>query len=225
MGKKIIRPEAVPLMAVVDKHSPLAEQCRIIRSNIEFSAVDREIKTIAITSSGVSEGKSTAAANLAVVCAEDGKKVLLVDADLRRSTVHLTFKVRNDRGLSTLLSSKTKTIAENLCETPIKNLSVLPAGPKPPNPSEMLGSRKMSDILQQLRSQYDVVIFDLPPLGFITDTQLLASKVDGTLLVVGENVTKKEALRKSRDLLVLSKANVIGVLYNKERDSENAYYY
>jgi capsular exopolysaccharide synthesis family protein len=210
----------------VDPSSPVSEQYRTIRTNIQFaSSVDYKLQTLVVTSSGPSEGKSTTSANLAVVFAKSGQKVLLVDADMRKPTVFKTFQLTNEIGLSTVLSTS-KNIDEAAQKTSIENLSVLTSGPKPPNPSELLGSMRMDQVIKEARNLYDIVIFDMPPIVAVTDAQIMASKVDGTLLVVRENVTKKESVTKAKELLHLVNARVLGVVYNgAEQSKDQGYYY
>lgn len=218
---------AVSLTTLLDKSSPISEQYRTIRTNIQFSAtVGNEIKTIVVTSSGPGEGKSTTSANLAVVFANSGQKVLLVDADMRKPTIHKTFNVSNSVGLSTVLSTNPDVKAA-IQVTVAPNLFVMPSGPKPPNPSELLGSMATNSIIETLRNQFDIVIFDMPPVVAVTDAQIMSAKVDGTLLVVREGVSRKEALLKAKQLLIMSKANVLGAIYkgSKNATDEGYYYY
>lgn len=217
---------AVSLITVADKSSPISEQYRTIRTNIQYSMVDRDLKSLVITSSGPSEGKSTSSANLAVVFASSGKRVLLVDADMRKPTVSKTFAIPNAFGLSTLLGSRETMLHQVIQTSGITNLSILSSGPKPPNPSELLSSSRMEELLVELRKQYDLVIFDMPPVVAVTDAQILASKADGTLLVVRENVSKRDSLLKAKELLKMVDANVLGVIYNGARNvADQGYYY
>ncbi|MBE9906816.1 CpsD/CapB family tyrosine-protein kinase [Enterococcus casseliflavus] len=217
---------AVSLITLIDPSSPISEQYRTIRTNIQFaSSVDKQIKTIVITSSGPGEGKSTTSANLAVVFAKSGQRVLLVDADMRKPTVYKTFSLSNAIGLSTVLSTST-SVLEASQKTVIDNLSVLTSGPKPPNPSELLGSARMNQVIEEVKNLYDIVIFDMPPVVAVTDAQIMASKVDGTLLVVRENVSRKESLTKAKDLLNMVQSRIIGVVYNgAEHAKDSGYYY
>ncbi|WP_396219581.1 CpsD/CapB family tyrosine-protein kinase [Enterococcus sp.] len=217
---------AVSLITMVDPSSPIAEQYRTIRTNIQFaSSADKQIKTIVVTSSGPGEGKSTTSANLAVVFAKSGQRVLLVDADMRKPTVYKTFSLNNASGLSTVLSTST-SVLEAAQKTVIDNLSALTSGPKPPNPSELLGSARMNQVMEEAKNLYDVVIFDMPPVVAVTDAQIMASKADGTILVVRENVARKESLTKARDLLNMVQARIIGVVYNgAEHSKDSGYYY
>ncbi|MDT2706172.1 CpsD/CapB family tyrosine-protein kinase [Enterococcus dispar] len=227
MSKKKSKVEPVSLVAIADQNSTITEQYRTIRSNIQFTSVDKELQTMVVTSSGPSEGKSTTSANLAVVFANSGKRVLLVDADLRKPTVALTFQIPNVRGLSNLLGDRTADSKDYAQTTIIDNLWVMPSGPKPPNPSEMLGSKRMEEVIAELTQEFDLIIFDMPPVATVTDAQILAAKTDGTLLVVRERQTKKQNLVKAYDLLRIAKANILGVVYNaaKKADDSSYYYY
>lgn len=217
---------AVSLITLIDPSSPISEQYRTIRTNIQFaSSADKQIKTLVVTSSGPAEGKTTTSGNLAVVFAKSGQRVLLVDADMRKPTVYKTFNLNNASGLSTVLSTST-SVLEVAQKTVIDNLSVLTSGPKPPNPSELLGSARMNQVIEEAKKLYDVVIFDMPPVVAVTDAQIMASKADGTILVVRENVARKEFLTKARDLLNMVQARIIGVVYNgAEHSKDSGYYY
>ncbi|GCF93291.1 tyrosine protein kinase [Enterococcus florum] len=218
--------EAVSLITLIDKSSPVAERYRTIRTNIQFaSSADQQLKTLVITSSGPGEGKSTTAANLAVVFANSGQKVLLVDADMRKPTVHKTFQLTNSNGLSNVLSTNTD-VHQSIQSTVVPNLSILTSGQKSPNPSELLGSLKMDQIIRDLKGEYDFIIFDMPPVVAVTDAQIMASKADATMVVVRENVTRKDSLQKARELLAMVNANVLGAIYNGSTDeSDQGYYY
>jgi len=218
--------QPVSLVSLIDPSSPVAEQYRTIRTNIQFaSSADQKVKTLVVTSSGPSEGKSTTSANLAVVFAKAGQKVLLVDADMRKPTIHKTFQASNEAGLSTVLSTGAR-VTETAQETTIENLSLLTSGPKAPNPSELLGSVKMVQVMEEIHNAYDMVIFDMPPVVTVTDAQLMSSKADGTLLVVRESWTRKEALNQAKELLTMVQARVLGVVYNgAEQSKDKSYYY
>jgi capsular exopolysaccharide synthesis family protein len=213
------------LITQENKSSPIAEQYRTVRTNIEFSAVDREIKTILVTSAGPAEGKSTTAANLAVVMAQNGQSVLIVDADLRKPTAHYTFGVPNMTGLTNVLT-KQGSLEELAQETKIENLSVLSCGPIPPNPAELLSSRMMGLVLERAKELFDVIILDAPPVMALADAQILASKCDGTVLVVSSGKTEREEVKKAKVQLENSKAKILGaILNNKKIDSGSYYYY
>ena len=223
--QKATQTHAVSLVTLTNPSSPIAEQYRTIRTNIQFaSAAGQQIKTIVVTSSGPEEGKSTTAANIAVVFAKSGQRVLLVDADLRKPVIYKTFKLNNASGLSTVLNSS-GSVADEIQRTPVDNLSILPSGPKPPNPSELLSSPRMDQILAEARQLFDVVIFDMPPVVAVTDAQIMSSKTDGTLLVVRENMSRKESLIKAKELLDMVQARVLGVVYKGAEHRKDAGYY
>ncbi|MCK0470081.1 CpsD/CapB family tyrosine-protein kinase [Alkalihalobacillus sp. APA_J-10(15)] len=212
------------LIADTDKRSPVAEQYRTIRTNIEFSAVDEELRTIAVTSSGPGEGKSTTTANLAIVMAQNGSRVLLIDADLRKPTMHYTFKTINSRGLTNVLT-KQDELDEACQQTKIENLTILTSGPIPPNPSELLNSKMMEITLRQATEMFDVVLLDTPPVMAVADPQIIASKVNGTIIVTSSGKTDKEQLTRTKDLLMKAKARLLGVVLNNKEVNEGQYYY
>ncbi|MFT8323477.1 MAG: CpsD/CapB family tyrosine-protein kinase [Bacillus sp. (in: firmicutes)] len=209
----------------MDPKSPISEQYRTIRTNILFSSVDEEIRTIMVTSASPGEGKSTTAANLAVVFAQQGKTVLLVDADLRKPTVHYTFNMLNTTGLTSVLTNQVP-LMEAVHTNEEKNLYILPSGPVPPNPSELLGSRAMQHFMEKALEEYDIVLFDTPPVLAVTDAQILANVCDGSVLVVSSGHTEKDALVKTKELLAGSNGKILGVvLNNKKADKKGQYYY
>lgn len=224
--KKSETPKAVSLITLVDKSSPVSERYRTIRTNIQFaSSADQPMKSLVITSSGPGEGKSTTAANLAVVFANSGQSVLLIDADMRKPTIDRTFQLSNRIGLSNVLSTD-MAFNEAIQRSVVPNLNIMTSGPKAPNPSELLGSIRMDQLIKDLRQNYDLIIFDMPPVVAVTDAQIIASKADGTLLVVREDVTRKDSLQKARELLTMVNANVLGAVYNGSTDeSDQGYYY
>ncbi|WP_027965268.1 CpsD/CapB family tyrosine-protein kinase [Halalkalibacillus halophilus] len=204
--------------------SPISEQYRTLRTNLQFSAVDTELRSIVITSSSPSEGKSLTTANLAVAFAQQGKSVLLIDADLRKPTVHYTFRINNTFGLSNLLIGE-HTLEDCVTNSKVDNLDILPCGPVPPNPSELLGSRSMQKLIDTAKESYDMVIFDSPPVLAVTDSQVLANHTDGVLLVVRSKKTEKDAASRAKELLVQAKANVLGVVLNDKDTKEGEYFY
>jgi len=207
-----------------DPKSPVSEQYRTIRTNIQFSTVDQEIRTLMVTSSGPGEGKSTTAANLATVFAQQGNKVLLVDADMRKPTVHYTFSLTNTFGLTTVLT-KQSDLHDAATQIDSSNLFVLPCGPVPPNPAELLSSRSMDEFIEAALNEYDMVLFDSPPVLVVTDAQLLANKCDGTVLVVSSGFTEKENAVKAKEQLTTSKAKLLGVILNNKKQDQSQYYY
>lgn len=213
------------LITQINPKSPISEQYRTVRTNMQFASVDKELKSLIVTSSGPGEGKSSTTANLAVVYAQQGKKVLLVDADLRKPTMHYTFRLDNLRGLSNVLVGE-NTIDEATNRTDIEALDVMTCGPIPPNPAELLASRKMETFLKEALFSYDLVIFDTPPVLAVTDAQILANIVDGSILVVRSGDTEIEPAQRAKEALEPAKAKLLGVVLNgREKKASNYYYY
>ncbi|MDR1521493.1 MAG: CpsD/CapB family tyrosine-protein kinase [Streptococcaceae bacterium] len=212
---------SIPLVTLLDSKSVVAEQFRMIRSSIRFAEVDQKIKTLIITSSGMSEGKSMCASNLAVVFAQAGSKVLLVDADFRRPTIHLTWSISNTKGLSDSLLHPENSLSDYVKQSNVTDLDLLASGSQPPNPSELLETQRMKEVLDETASKYDLVIFDSPPLAMPTDSQILANRVDGTILVTRERKTKNQELKQAIDLLKKANAKVLGAIYNGKKALRN----
>ncbi len=207
-----------------DAKSPIAEAYRTLRTNIQFSKTDGELKTIMFTSSGPGEGKSTTTANTAVALAQSGKKVILLDCDLRKPVQHKIFGKKN-RGLTNILVEEIEA-DHFIQETQIDNLRVLTSGPIPPNPSELLGSAKMQELINYLKTQADYVIIDAPPVIAVTDASVLASRVDGVTLVVNSGSVRPEMAQKAKELLIKANGHLLGVILNRvEIEEEHAYYY
>lgn len=204
--------------------SPISEQYRTLRTNIQFSNVDGEMRSLMVTSSKPGEGKSTTIANLAVVFAQQGKRVLLVDADLRKPTVHYTFRLENHIGLTNVLT-KQMSWKSAIHSSDVANLSVLTSGPIPPNPAELLASSFMKELLEELYTQFDVVLFDTPPILAVTDAQIIANLCDGSVLVAHSGQTPIEAAQKSKELLQAAKGKLLGVVLNQKKQEEGQYYY
>ncbi|MGX7014867.1 CpsD/CapB family tyrosine-protein kinase [Vagococcus silagei] len=225
-NKKMEKSEASALFTIAAPKSPVTEQFKTVRTNIKFAQTDKPIKSVVITSSGPSEGKSTLSSNLAVAFAQSGMKTLLVDADMRRPVVHSTFDLENTRGLSTLLSVRRLSLQDVTQDTEIPNLSVMTSGPKAPNPSELLSSQRMRRVIELLEQQYDFIIFDMPPLINVTDAQIISNQVDGVILSVKEGVTEKPLLTKAVNLLRQVDANVLGTVYiGSAPEAGYGYYY
>lgn len=214
------------LVTVTNPKSPISEQYRTIRTNIQFSMIDKPFKTIACTSPSPGEGKSTTIANLAVTFAGQGQKVLLIDADLRKPTLHQIMEVDNQKGLTTLIAKSTN-ITEAILATKIKNLYLLPSGPIPPNPSELLGSKMLKILLSGLSKKFDLILFDTPPILAVTDAQILGSSCDGVILVLKSGQTERKNLVKAKELLDRVQVNVIGSVINAATKSvyNDDYYY
>ena len=214
------------LITVAHPKSPISEQFRTIRTNINFMAIDKPIKTLAMTSANVSEGKSTVTDNVAVVWAQTGQRVLLIDADLRRPTLHTTFNKSNQEGLTTILTSGTNSIDLRQIVQPsgIENLDILTSGPVPPNPAELLNSQRMKTLIESVKSVYDMVIVDVPPMLEVTDTQVLSHYLDAIVLVVKQGQTQKLAVKRAVELLNLAHANLLGYVMNDVNTDGDAGY-
>lgn len=207
-----------------DAKSPIAEAYRTLRTNIQFSKTDGDLKTIMFTSSGPGEGKSTTIANTAVALAQSGKNVILMDCDLRKPVQHKIFRKKN-RGLTNILVEEVP-VQDYLQDTDIENLRILTSGPIPPNPSELLGSRRMQELLDELKNQADYLIIDAPPVIAVTDACVLAAKVDGITLIVNSGSVRPEMAQKAKDLLIKANGHLLGVVLNRvEIEEEHAYYY
>lgn len=196
------------------RNGNLLETYRVLRSNVMFSAVDAPIRSIMITSTVPSEGKSLTAYNLAVAMALDGRRVILVDADLRRPTAHKLIGVERRPGLTNVLVGEL-ALDEALQDTGVRNLRVLTAGPLPPNPAEILNSQAMRQIHATLRERADVVIYDTPPCLATADAQVVSAEVDGVLYVAQFGETHKSAMRRAAELLHQAHARILGVVFNK----------
>ena len=212
-------------MFIVDKKpkSIAAEAYRTLRTNIQYSSFDKEYKTIVVTSSEPGEGKSTTSGNLALAISQAESKVLLIDCDLRKPSLHKLFRISNNYGLSDLLLHK-KTM-EEVAVKYNEGLTVVPAGKIPPNPSEMLGSKAMGTFLDEMKKHFDYIIMDTPPIGAVTDSQVLSTKVDGTILVVKAGQTKKDVVMNSINAIKKVNGNIIGTVLNGVEQSKNKYYY
>lgn len=218
---------SVSLITVADPKSPISEKYRTLRTNIRFAMAGKNLQTLVVTSSGPSEGKSTTSANLASVFAQTGQNVLLVDADLRKPVVAKTFDLPNETGLSVYLSDPNVRVEEIVQPSYIlDNMDIVTSGPIAPNPSELLQSNRMNQFLTDLEKYYDTIIIDMPPVLVVTDAQIVSTKVDGTLLVVREEQSTKQSVKKSVELLRQVDANLLGVVYNGlKRDEDKGYYY
>jgi capsular exopolysaccharide synthesis family protein len=212
------------LITVQDPKAVVSEQFKTIRTNINFSMPDKDLKSLVITSSTPGEGKSTNSANIAVVFAQSGKRVLLVDCDMRKPTAHFTFGLKNVKGLSNLLTRQ-NSINEVVQDTMVQGLQIITSGLIPPNPAELLASQTMDRLIEELTAQFDLVIFDAPPVLSVTDAQIVANKVDGTILVVYAGKTEKENILKSKEVLMASKANILGVVLNHFKLEKEHFYY
>ncbi len=211
--------EQPDLITLTNPRSPAAEAYRTLRTNLTFAALDKPIETLVVTSAAPGEGKSTVLANLAVTMAQGERRIILVDADLRRPGLHEVFGVANDRGLTTMIVEGAALEDPPLINTGVDNLWLVPGGPLPPNPADILGSRKMEEVIAALKARADVVLFDAPPIIAVTDAAVLGTKVDGVLLVVCAGRTRREHAQRARELLERVHVRIVGaVLNNAPRD-------
>jgi capsular exopolysaccharide synthesis family protein len=213
------------LVTLADPRSPAAEAFRVLRTNILFSALDKPIKTLLVTSPAPDEGKSSTVANLAVTMAQSGHTTILVDADLRRPSQHTLWNIPNERGLTSLMLDA--AIGElPLQSSGVENLAVLPSGPLPPNPADLFSTRRMDEVIAALTGKAEYILFDAPPVLAVTDTAILGSKLDALLLVIKAGATRRDHAQRAKELLQRANIRVIGVaLSNAPRDASMSPYY
>jgi capsular exopolysaccharide synthesis family protein len=212
------------LIALRDPRSPAAEAYRALRTNIQFSSLDKPLRTLLVTSTAPDEGKSTTLANLAVTMAQSEQRVILVDCDLRRPTLHTLFDLPNQEGLTSMILAQ-EDAPIPLQETGVAGLSLLASGPLPPRPADILGSRRMEAVIARLRTEADIVLFDTPPVVAVTDAAVLATKMDGVLLIFQAGKTSRERGRQARQILEKVKANIVGVVLNNAQAEQGYGYY
>lgn len=216
--------EGINLIAHNDLKNPATEAYRVIRTSIQFAQAGKELKTLAVTSCTPNNGKSMTAANLAVVLTQAGKSVLLIDCDMRNPTVHKNFNLSNKVGLSSCISMGT-ALSDAVQKTSIEGLYALTGGVIPPNPSELLGSEQMKNVLQRAKEQYDYVLIDTPPVMPVTDALIVSRFVDGMIFVIASAEIKVEMARDVKNQLVNAGANILGVVLNKVRSEHHGYGY
>lgn len=211
-----------------DSRSPVAEAYRAIRTNLQFSGAGKTLKTIVFTSAIPNEGKSTTVANLAITIGQDDKKILLIDCDMRKPVIHRCFSLLN-RGLSNCFAEDLP-LKEVIQADVFPNLDIVTSGPIPPNPAELLGSKKMKALLQEAAEMYDYVFLDMPPVLAVTDavlmSSLMSSQTDGTILVLGSGDISPDEGKQAKELLEKVHANILGVILNKvPQHHKSGYYY
>ncbi len=212
------------LITLSDPRSPAAEAYRTLRTNLQFSSLDNPPRTLLVTSAGADEGKSSVVCNLAVTIAQAGTQVIVADCDLRRPSVHEFFDVANDKGVtSALLDQSPEELP--LQQTAVPNLQLLTAGPLPPNPADLVGSQKMQRIIERLSTSADLVLFDAPPVGLVADATLLASRMDGVVLVISAGKTRRDAADRAKAALEKASARILGVVLNNTRLDTSLYQY
>jgi non-specific protein-tyrosine kinase len=212
------------LITLSDPRSPVSEAYRTLRTNLSFSSLDEPIRSLVVTSPAPDEGKSTTVANLAVTMAQGGRSTILVDCDLRRPALHTLFGCRSEPGLTNLLLEEDGQPA--LQQTEVEGLQLLPSGPLPPNPADLLGSQKIDKVIASLAEMADVVLFDAPPVIAVTDAAVLGAKVDGVLLVISAGKTRREHAQRAKEMLEKANVRIVGAaLTNAPKDSSIGGYY
>jgi non-specific protein-tyrosine kinase len=214
-----------PLVTLAEPRSAAVEAYRTLRTNLMFSSVEKPITTLLVTSPAESEGKSTVLANLAVTFAQAGHKTIIVDCDLRKPAQHDIWKISNERGLTTMMLEAAALANPPLASTAVENLQVLPSGPLPPAPADLLGSQRMNEIIGLLKARANYILFDSPPVLAVTDAALLGSKLDGVLLVVRAGHTRREHAARAKEALERVHVRIVGaVLSNAPRERAVGYY-
>ncbi len=212
------------LVTLSDPRSPAAEAYRTLRTNLRFSSLETPPRTLLVVGSGIAEDSSTVLCNLAVTMAQSGTRVIVVDCDLRRPSIHKPFDLSNDKGVTTTLMEETPD--PPLQQTAVPSLQVLAAGPIPPNPVDLIGSQRMEQLIDRLVASADLVMFNAAPAGMVSDSSLLASKMDGTILVVGSGKTRRDVANRAKATLEKANTRILGiVLTNVHLDSSLARYY
>lgn len=213
-------------ISIVHPNSPVTESFRTIRTNIQFSSVVNEVQVIVFTSTLPSEGKTSTTSNVAVVSAQAGKRVLLIDADMRKPQIHHRFQISNLDGLSSVLIRE-RNSGQCIVETNVLNLYILPSGPIPPNPSEMLSSRMFARFIEECRKDFDLILIDSPPVLSVTDALLLSQVADGVVFVIDAHQTNRVQAKRAVAALEQVNAKILGAVLNRvdKRDSGYAYSY
>lgn len=212
------------LITITDPRSPVSEAYRTLRTNLSFYSLDHPLRTLVVTSPAMAEGKSTTIANLAVTMAQSGRKTILVDCDLRRPSLHTLFGLNAEPGLTNMVLHDDKE--PPLQKTSVENLWLLASGTKPPNPADLLGTKKLDQVIATLTEMADIVLFDAPPVIAVTDSAVLGAKVDGVLLVIQAGKTRRDHAERAKELLEKAKVRIVGAtLTNAPKDSSVSGYY
>jgi len=221
-GRKVI--DSRYIITNANHKSPIAEALRMLRTNILFSNIDKPLKSFVVTSSSNDEGKTTTAVNLAVTFSQQGSRVLLIDGDMRKPVIYRIFGFENNNGLTNFLLEH-DDYKKYIKGSQIDHLDVLMCGTIPPNPSELLMSYAMRNLIQQASDDYDIILIDTPPVGMVTDAAIASTMVDGTILVAASGKVTVDALTRAKELLCKVNANIIGVVLNKLAKNSPGYYY
>ncbi len=212
------------LITLTDPRSPVSEAYRALRTNLSFYSLDNPIRSLVVTSAAGDEGKSTTIANLAVTLAQAGRRTILVDCDLRRPSLHTLFNLRQSPGLTEMVLGQVESAP--LQETGVENLWLLASGTQPPNPADLLGSKRADQAIAALLAEADMVLFDAPPVIAVTDAAVLGAKVDGVLLVISAGKTRREHAERAKEILEKAKVRIVGAtLTNAPKDSTIGGYY
>ncbi|CAH2463326.1 MULTISPECIES: CpsD/CapB family tyrosine-protein kinase [Bacillus cereus group] len=221
------RKKRKPLKQLITHKEPksrIAERYRNIRTNIEFTSVDTHIRSLIVTSADPGDGKTTTVANLAVVFGQQGKKVLVIGADLRKPTIQNLFAIHHSNGLTNVLLGQAK-LMQCIQKTDIENVYLMASGPIPPNPAELLGNRVMDEVLLEAYNMFDMILIDTPPVLAVTDAQILANKCDGVILVVRSEQTEKDKMVKAKQILDKASGKLLGVVLNDKNEEKEQYGY
>ncbi|QUI24991.1 CpsD/CapB family tyrosine-protein kinase [Vallitalea pronyensis] len=213
------------LITYKNPKSPISESYRMLRTNLHYLNIDKENKAIVVTSSNPGEGKTTTMANLAITMSQVGQRVLLVECDLRKPRIHKSFRIANGKGLVNVIVEKVpvQDVIQKIDELP--NLDIITSGPIPPDPTEILESQMMQELIAKFREAYDVILFDAPPVCSVTDAAVLTSLVDGVILVVASAETNIESAKLAKKLLNKVNGNILGVVLSKADTSKTGGYY
>ncbi len=221
IGKKNVNKQE--LIYNLNPHSPVVEAYRNLRTNLNFLSPDKKLNSISFTSSEPGDGKSLTITNLAISMANNGQKVILIDGDLRRPKIHTQLNVTSFDGVSDILSGKI-TFDEALRDNEVENLYIIPSGSIPPNPSELIASKKMSELIEKATQNADIVLIDAPPVA-ISDSAIIGNKVDGTIIVVNSHKTKEEQIKESKERLKKANINILGTILNFHPSKNSSGYY
>jgi len=212
------------LIVSANPMSPISEVYRLLRTKIHYLSKDHESSVVMVTSSQAGEGKTTTICNLAITYALEGKRVLLIDADLRKPSLHRIFSLSNDNGLSTLLTGNAN-MEDAIQETMVACLSLLPSGPVPANPSELIASATLQELLESVKQEYDMILVDTPPVLTATDPVITSTLCDGVVMVVAVGRVKKDHLKKAKEQLDHVNARMLGIVLNRiNRDDQQLFY-
>jgi capsular exopolysaccharide synthesis family protein len=212
------------LITLTDPRSPVSEAYRTLRTNLSFYSLDEPIRSLVVTSPALGEGKSTTIANLAVTMAQSGRRTILVDCDLRRPSLHTLFELKLEPGLTNMVLNDDDD--PPLQQTSVENLWLLASGPKPPNPADLLGTKKIDQVISRLLEMADIILFDAPPVIAVTDAAVLGGKVDGVLLTISAGKTRREHAERAKELLEKAKVRIVGTtLTNAPKDTSIGDYY